>query len=353
MSAPLLTILDALAVQLETQHRETQRLGETNASLTAQLSSALRKIDALEFAAESSRQQEAAFMRAVATTSQVVSQKADSDVAYLETTAKLEEQLRRSQASVHEVESARAAATSTAERLAKELVASQAANAAQSEKMVVSTEKMKTLQSECDSAGGRLLSLQHRLDDSTFGVQQLSERIASADAAAAAAQKGLDVLQKKHSALLVAIASETSLKRKREQGSVGDHAALHSAAVGEAEPQRRTLPMTGNSGGRGGGSGKLQAVPVAPSSLPAAQSARAGLVGRSGGGDAMLPTARSSGGAGGLIGGPARKHVDPPASHSAVRPALQDSIIDLSPLDDHDDSPVSTLKRPRSRYVAH
>ena len=178
----------------------------------------------------------------------MITQKADADSSYHAATAKLEEQLLVALNVVKVNDKNIDALNATAARLKEELAMSCSTNSTHVQTITALREKVLLVQSESCLLEGRLLTMQHRFDESVFNAQRYEEKVATTEAASAATQKTFDALQKKHVGLLNAIASETSLKRKREQKaneSIHEAVGTTSAASG-----RGGLHSDGSSDGR-------------------------------------------------------------------------------------------------------
>lgn len=243
------------------------------------------------------------------------------------------------------------------------MAASKVATNACAHRVETLTTKLQALQSDSFLAEGRLLSLQHRLDESVFSSQQQAERASTAEASATSAQKMLDVLQKKHAALLSAIASEASLKRKRDQqplpgtdGSEAGHRTL-SLAAGAAQQQ---LPRHGGgASAASGGGGAVRPAAAAKTGAPSAAATAQGdgswarpaaSAATAWKGDPAAATRGPSRGGYGSSGDDSGRGRASSLPHASGSRAPEETIVDLSPLDD---SPIKSLKKPRSRYAAH
>ena len=363
----LLTVFQGLEAQLQSQHDELACLRKAKVELEAQLHRKDCELLCLEKETESLRRHAAAFMQAITSTSQVsslsnvslfsnftsgipntprqiVALKAESDCAYLETTSKLEEQLRSTHVYEKEQELKISAAVAKSDRLISELTVSNSACLSANTSLLTLTGSLQAIQNVCGLAEGKNISLQLKHDELVFGLQHQLERASNAEAAASTGQKALDALQKKHTALLSAIASETSLKRRREQPGTSEplsstahresrvgaaatvyaSGASNSAEIVQEHPRRALSMNVGSGASRGIPSAKDRAVPLTIGLREGSSSVSIGKVPTVGRGQAN-------------------------AHGLGVRFAPHDGSIDLSPLDD--DSPISTLKKPRTRHV--
>lgn len=342
---------------------ENERLGTS-------LASAMFKLARLEEEAAVLRQHEAAFLRAIVSTAQVIAQKSDACCSYIESTSKLEGDLHRARETENKNAVAQAALFTETTRLNMELTAAKASCTTSDQTTTAATAEIKAVKSSLSVAEARIQAMQQRLDEAVFESQRDAERIVAGEVAASLLQKAHAALQKKHEALLSAIVSETTLKRKREQqqrqlpppvqtaalleshsshlntsDAATDGRALTLLRPGPQQPQRKgSHGSEAASRGSGSSVASAKAAPPAPGArtLSVAESDAWGSAGGwKGGVGTPLGTSKSS--------SSARPGVSVTSNPAAAPP--RDCAIELSPLDD--DSPVQTLKKPRSRYTPH